>query len=166
MIHRFHIFVAACTMICASSGVAYAAGPTAKDLEAVQTCLQAKGAHPSDREACIGVVANPCIGDEGAHAPSEIIACFAREQLVWDRLLNGAFDKLQKSLGDEQRKKLQEMQRSWLDTRERTCAFYYHYFQGSMANPMMANCDNRETARRALFLLGFSEDLSTDSGRR
>jgi uncharacterized protein YecT (DUF1311 family) len=57
---------------------------------------------------------------------------------------------------------LREMQKSWLDTRERTCAFYYHYFQGTMANPMMANCNNRETARRALFLIGFAEDLPTE----
>jgi uncharacterized protein YecT (DUF1311 family) len=165
MIPRLHICVAACAMIFASSGAAKAEAPAAKDLAAVQTCLQKKGVHPSDREACIGVVATPCIGDEGAHAPSETIACFEREQSVWGQLLDGAFGKLQKSLDDDQRNKLQEMQRSWLDTRERTCAFYYHYFQGSMANPMMANCNNRETARRALFLLGFSEDLRSDNKR-
>ena len=166
MNRRLRVVVAACAMTCAGFGAARAEGPAAKDLEAVQACLQKKGIHPSDREACIGVVANPCVGDEGAHPPSETIACFEREQKVWDQLLSGAFGKLQKSLDDEQRNKLQEMQRSWLDTRERTCAFYYHYFQGSMANPMMANCNNRETARRALFLLGFSEDLPSGDPRR
>jgi uncharacterized protein YecT (DUF1311 family) len=52
------------------------------------------------------------------------------------------------------------MQRSWLDSRKHTCDFYYDYFQGSMANPMMANCGNRETARRAVFLMGFAEDVA------
>ena len=31
-----------------------------------------------------------------------------------------------------------------------------------MANPMMANCYNRETARRAIFLMGFADDLPKD----
>jgi hypothetical protein len=44
--------------------------------------------------------------------------------------------------------------------RKRTCAFYYDYFQGRMANPMTANCENRETARRAVVLMGFAEDAS------
>jgi len=40
----------------------------------------------------------------------------------------------------------------------RTCAFYWDYFQGTMASPMSAACMNEETARRALFLLGFLHD--------
>jgi uncharacterized protein YecT (DUF1311 family) len=143
--------------------VAMAEAPTPKDIQAVQTCLTAKGEHPSDREACIDVVAKPCIGNEGARAPSEIIACFDREQLVWNQLLNDAVGKLNDAFDEEQRTKLRDMQRSWQDTRERTCAFYFNYFRGSMANPMMANCSNRETARRALFLLGFAEDLPKDT---
>ena len=149
------------------SGVipAMAEEPAPKDIKAVQTCLTAKGEHPSDREACIGVVAKPCIGNEAARAPSEIIACFDREQVVWDRLLNGASGKLNDAFDEEQRTKLRDMQRSWQEARERTCAFYFQYFRGSMANPMMANCNNRETARRALFLLGFSEDLPKDRAK-
>ena len=36
--------------------------------------------------------------------------------------------------------------------------FIYDYFEGSMANPMIAACQNRETGRRALFLRGFADD--------
>ncbi len=32
------------------------------------------------------------------------------------------------------------------------------YFHGTMASPMSTSCDNREIARRALFLLGFLND--------
>ena len=75
-------------------------------------------------------------------------------------MLNDAYATLRDALDDDQRIKLRDMQRSWLETRKRTCAFYYDYFQGSMANPMMANCENRETARRAVFLMGFAEDVA------
>jgi uncharacterized protein YecT (DUF1311 family) len=147
-----------------SAGVARAEAPAAKDVQTIQTCLKGKDSD-REQEACIGIIARPCVGDEGARAPSEVIACFNREERVWDQLLAAAYRELDDSLASEQRDKLRDMQRSWTDTRERTCAFYYQYFQGSMANPMMANCRNRETARRALFLIGFADDLPQGKGR-
>jgi uncharacterized protein YecT (DUF1311 family) len=135
--------------------------PDPKDLEAVQACLKARGGAARDREICIEVVAKPCIGpDEPAKPPSALIECFGREQLVWDQMLNQAFRTLRDGLDDKQRTRLRNMQRSWVATRDRTCAFYYDYFQGSMANPMMASCTNRETARRAIFLIGFADDMA------
>ena len=50
------------------------------------------------------------------------------------------------------------MQRAWIGSRDRTCAFYWDFFRGTMASPMSAFCNNRETARRALFLLGFLDN--------
>ena len=50
------------------------------------------------------------------------------------------------TLDPDQQAKLREMQRSWIHTRDLTCAFWYDYFQGTMANPMIAYCNNRETA--------------------
>ena len=58
-------------------------------------------------------------------------------------------------LDDKQQIKLRDMQRAWIASRDKTCAFYWDYFQGSMANPMLAECVSRQTARGALFLLGF-----------
>jgi uncharacterized protein YecT (DUF1311 family) len=140
--------------------------PQAKDLRTVQACLKSND-RPRKREGCIGVVADPCIGaDEGSRSPAEIIACLDREQLVWDQLLNAAYRKLRNNLDDDQRTKLRDMQKSWVDTRDRTCAFYYDYFQGTMANPMIANCSNRETARRALFLIAFAEDLPNNENAK
>jgi uncharacterized protein YecT (DUF1311 family) len=52
------------------------------------------------------------------------------------------------------------MQRSWIHTRDLTCTFWYDYFQGTMANPMIAYCNNRETARRAIFLRVFATDIA------
>ena len=53
---------------------------------------------------------------------------------------------------------MREMQRAWIESRKRSCDFYWDFFQGTMASPMSAFCENRETARRALFLLGFLDD--------
>jgi hypothetical protein len=39
-----------------------------------------------------------------------------------------------------------------------SCAFDWDFFRGTMASPMNAFCNNRETARRALFLLGFLDN--------
>ena len=52
------------------------------------------------------------------------------------------------------------MQRAWIDSRDRACGFFYDFFEGTMANPMIASCLNRETARRAVFLMGFADDLA------
>jgi uncharacterized protein YecT (DUF1311 family) len=66
------------------------------------------------------------------------------------------------ALEPDQQDKLREMQRSWIIPA--TCAFWYDYFQGTMANPMIAYCNNRETARRAIFLLIFAADIADRSG--
>jgi uncharacterized protein YecT (DUF1311 family) len=142
---------------------AMAEEPEPRDLKAVQACLKAHDAASDDQEKCIGVVSQPCIGKINNQPPSEVMGCYDREQRAWDKLLNAAYHKLRDNLDDDQRKKLHDMQTSWLDTRDRTCAFYYDYFQGTMANPMIRNCNNRETARRALFLIGFADDLPKNS---
>jgi uncharacterized protein YecT (DUF1311 family) len=133
--------------------------PQSKDLDKVQACLKTHQGSTRDREKCIDVVAGPCIGDEASRKDFEVTACLRREETVWDQLLNAAYRKLRDNLEEEQRNKLRDMQKSWIDSRERTCAFFYDFFQGTMANPMIANCNNRETARRALFLMGFVDDL-------
>jgi uncharacterized protein YecT (DUF1311 family) len=133
--------------------------PDAKDAKAVQTCMGGKGAR--NAEVCIGVVATPCIGpDEGAKRDREIEDCLGREKLVWDQILNDSYRAMRDGLDDDQRVKLQEMQRAWIAMRDASCHFYYDFFQGLMANPMIANCDNRETARRAIFLKGFADDMA------
>jgi uncharacterized protein YecT (DUF1311 family) len=49
------------------------------------------------------------------------------------------------------------MQRAWIAARDRSCAFYWDYHQGTIAVPMVAYCMLRETARRVMFLRGFLE---------
>jgi len=138
--------------------VAHAQTPKAKPT--VEACLAASKAPPNS-DTCIGVTSNPCIGpDEGAKRDSEVVACLDDEQRQWDKVLNASFQALLKGLEPEQQTKLREMQRAWLVSRELTCRFYFDYFDGTMANPMIANCINRETARRAIFLKGFADDMA------
>lgn len=133
---------------------------THKSKQTVEACLAASKAKPNT-DTCIGVTSNPCIGpDEGAKPDSAVIACLDDEQQHWDKVLNASFQALLKGLEPEQQTKLREMQRTWLTSRATTCGFYQDYFDGTMANPMIANCMNRETARRAIFLKGFADDLA------
>ena len=98
--------------------------------------------------------------NEASMPPSEVIACYDRERAVWDDILNETYRRLGKAVDEEQQVKLREMQRAWIASRDKSCAFIYDILQGSMANPMMAACLTRETGRRALFLLPFLDDVA------
>ena len=106
-------------------------------------------------------VAKPCMGgDEAAAGGRRQIDCLDRERLVWDKIVNDSYKAMMNALDSDQQTKLREMQRSWIHTRDLTCAFWYDYFQGTMANPMIAYCNNRETARRAIYLRVFATDIA------
>ncbi len=150
--------------LCVALAFALAATPSradkldAADSAKVQSCVKSAGAAMRDRERCIGVVADPCAEKEDAQSTADQVACAAREFAVWDDILNETFRRLRDKLDTKQKIKLRLMQRAWIESRKRSCDFYWDFFQGTMASPMSAFCENRETARRALFLLGFLDD--------
>lgn len=150
----------AVTLMTALPASAQADKPNARDSKVIQDCVKTKTGRNWAWENCLGVVSEPCVKDEASMPPSEIIACYAREQAVWDNILNESFRRLRDALEAEQVLKLREMQRAWIASRDKTCAFLYDYFQGTMANPMIAACMSRETGRRALYLLGFANDVA------
>ena len=133
------------------------ARPDTADSVAVQSCIKA-AAGGSQRERCIGIIADPCADQPGAESTAGQVACAARENAVWDDILNETYRRLRDTLDPQQKNKLRIMQRAWIDSRTRSCAFYWDFFRGTMAAPMNAFCNNRETARRALFLLGFLDN--------
>ena len=139
--------------------------PVAKDVAAIGDCLRKQdkrggGSQEADEAACLMTVAKPCIGDEGAATSRRQIDCLDRERRVWDQILNESYKTMMNTFDPDQQAKLREMQRSWIANRDLTCAFWYDYFQGTMANPMIASCNNRETARRAIFLRVFATDIA------
>jgi uncharacterized protein YecT (DUF1311 family) len=131
--------------------------PDVKASMAIQDCVKTKSANGTG-ELCIGIVSTPCLERDDTKSTADMTNCVSREQAVWDDILNETFRRLRDKLDDQQQGKLREMQRAWIASRDKTCAFYWDYFQGTMATPMSAECVNRETAQRALFLLFFLND--------
>ena len=74
---------------------------------------------------------------QAAHGAAE---CFRAEQAIWDDLLNENFRKLREDLDEDQKTKLRDMQRAWIEYRNTTCQFYYDKIQGTMAVDMTAAC--------------------------
>jgi len=133
--------------------------PSAKDAAVIQKCIKEKTGRNWAWENCIGIISKPCTKDEGAMRPQEVMACDRREQAVWDSILNESYRRLMEKLDETQQQKLREMQRAWIMSRDKSCMFLYDYFEGTMANPMIVACEARETGRRALYLLGFRNDV-------
>jgi len=125
------------------------------DTAALQACLKSELGQELAGERCIGVVADPCL-DKGP-STSEQVECTTRELVVWDAMLNADYKALLRKLDKGQIAKLQDAQRAWIASRDRTCDFYWHFHQGTMAVPMSAYCRLRETARRVMYLRNFVE---------
>ena len=143
------------------SAVAFAQDkPAAKDAAAIKKCIKTKTGRHWAWETCIGIVSEPCAKKEESMPPSEVIACEDRERAVWDSVLNESYHRLREALDEEQKGKLQAMQRARMASRDRNCKFLYDYFQGTMANPMIAACLRRATGMQALYLRGFADDVA------
>jgi len=128
--------------------------PDARAAAAIQDCVKSKSATGMG-ETCIGIVSGPCLDKAADPSTAGMVACVARERAVWDDILNETYNRLRAKLDDKQQQKLRDMQRAWIAARDATCGFYWDFYQGTMASPMSAGCVNKETAERALFLLGF-----------
>jgi len=149
-------FVAGMTLLATSTidGKAQTRRPNAKEIAAIQECVK-QSAGTDKADSCIyKLVAEPCSEAEGGSNLGRA-DCYRIEQAIWDRLLNEAYQQLQGELQKTQLGKLREMQRAWIAARDRTCEFYHHKIEGSMAVPMSASCLLRETAQRALLLKQF-----------
>jgi uncharacterized protein YecT (DUF1311 family) len=147
----------ALTVALAAPALAQNGKPDAKASAAIQDCVKTKSANGTG-ELCIDIVATPCLERDDTKSTADMVNCVAVETRVWDDILNETFRRLKAKLDDTQQTKLREMQQTWIDSRDKTCAFYWDYYQGTMADPMRADCVNRQTAQRALFLLFFLND--------
>ena len=150
------LILATMIVLSPSFSVGQAAAPNARDVAVVQDCLKSQRGREFKGERCIGVVVDPCL--KRTRSTADQNACADREFAVWDDILNETYRRLGKQLEEEQKGKAREMQRSWIETRDKTCAFYWDYFQGTMASPMSSYCNVRETARRAMFLKFFMDE--------
>lgn len=152
------VLVMAGALFGATESRAEAARPNARDSAAIQSCIKSARGDATTAERCIDTIADPCLKQPAANSTAGQVACVDRELAVWDDILNETFRRLRDKLDAEQKIKLRDMQRAWIESRDKTCAFYWDYHQGTIAVPMAAFCRNRETARRALLLLSFLND--------
>jgi len=155
---RIAVVLAFVALQVASPTLAQGDKPDARASAAIQDCTKSNSANDGTLEVCIGIVSAPCLKREETQSTADNIACIDREAKVWDDILNETFRRLREKLDEAQQRKLRDMQRAWIVSRDRSCAFDWDYFQGTMASPVSAACMNREIGRRALFLLGFLND--------
>jgi uncharacterized protein YecT (DUF1311 family) len=152
---------AAITLAVLCGAPAFADGkPEPIDVATIEKCLKAKTGHHWSWERCIGQISEPCTKDESNMTDRAVIDCEDRERAVWDDILNKSYNVLLKALDADQQRKLREMQRAWMTSRDKSCEFRYDYFQGTMANPMIAACLSRATGMQALYLRGFADDVA------
>jgi len=150
------VLAAVLMMTLASAALAQSTGPGIRDTKDIEDCIKTAAGPDADMQRavkCVGIVSAPCL--EKAKSTADMNRCHDRERAVWDDILNETYRRLGEKLDDAQRGKLRDMQRAWIADRDKSCGFYWDYYQGTMASPMAATCVNRETAQRALFLLGF-----------
>jgi len=151
------IAFAIATMCLAGAAQAQTRTPTVQEVTAVQYCFAKYEDDAEIEKNCLfKLVAEPCMNEEGGYSTHGMADCHRIETKMWDRILNETFRELLADLKDKEReKKLREMQRAWIVSRDRTCEFYDPVVHGSQAIPMGAACMARETARRAILLKGF-----------
>jgi uncharacterized protein YecT (DUF1311 family) len=155
MRRRQRALAALAVIACLAAPAAAQDKPDAKDVAIIHGCLKQSGNDTARRESCVGLIATPCLDSDKANSTADMVECSTRERAVWDDILNESYRRLRDALDDKQRTALRNAQRAWIASRDKSCAFYYDFFQGTMANPMVAFCMNKETGKRAVFLLEF-----------
>ncbi len=132
--------------------------PTAKEVSAIRACATKyqDNLDQVEQQCLFKLVGDPCTETPEGSSNVGTADCYRLEAAIWDNLLNENFKSLLGTLDDQQVAKLRAMQRAWMAYRDTTCDFYWDKIQGTMAIPMSAACNARETARRAVLLQFFS----------
>ena len=132
--------------------------PTAKEVSAIRSCAakHQDNLDEVEQQCLFKLVGDPCTETPEGASNVGTADCYRLEAAIWDNLLNENFKNLLADLDDQQAAKLRAMQHAWIAYRDTTCNFYWDKIHGTMAIPMSAACDARETARRAVLLQFFS----------
>ena len=99
----------------AAESRAEAARPDARDSAAIQSCIKSARGDATAAERCIDSIADPCLKQPAANSTAGQVACVDRELAVWDDILNETFRRLRDKLDEEQKIKLRDMQRAWIE---------------------------------------------------
>jgi uncharacterized protein YecT (DUF1311 family) len=128
--------------------------PTASEVAAIRDCAKKyeTNVDEGERQCLFNLVSDRCTNTPEGSSNLWMADCYRVERTIWDNLLNENYKNLAADLDEQQTAKLRDMQRAWIASRDATCGFYWTKIGGSMAAPMAAGCEARETARRALLL--------------
>ncbi len=127
----------------------------ANDTADIEDCLKSK---PDAQESCIGIVSDPCLDRDSTKSTADQNACINREFAVWDDILNETFGGCATSSTMRRRPSCATCSAPGSRRRKRPARSIGITIRAPMASPMAAACVNKETARRALFLIGFMLD--------
>jgi uncharacterized protein YecT (DUF1311 family) len=131
--------------------------PKPTDAPAIRTCVAGQKPAKGKPHPCVEAIAKACMQEVGNDYDSTQRDCYRRGAAAWDVILNEEYGRLRDGLDAARFSALRDQQRVWLKTKTAKCDGIYAKFQGTMAHPMMANCENRETAQRALILMSHSK---------
>jgi uncharacterized protein YecT (DUF1311 family) len=107
---------------------------------------------PTSAASCIGVIAEPCMGEPGGESNSGMAQCSYREAAVWDERLNQNYKKRLDDAEPAYRDALKKMQHAWIAYRDAKCGAISVGEPGTISIPMTASCVLDETARQAIDL--------------
>lgn len=98
------------------------------------------------------LLTGPALAADCADQPSQaaMTACFKGDFKTADTALNTLYQRLTKSLEADDRKMLQDAQRSWIAFRDKHCAFVANpNVGGSIYSTIVSDCTTKATAARA-----------------
>lgn len=130
--------------------------PRPTDAPAIRACVAENKPAKGKPHPCIETIAKSCMQEVGNDYDSTQRDCYRRGAQAWDVILNEEYARLREGLDSARFTVLRNQQRGWLKNKTAKCDGIYAKFQGTMAYPMMAFCENRETAQRALVLMSHS----------
>ncbi|MDB5601466.1 MAG: hypothetical protein JWN71_3510 [Xanthobacteraceae bacterium] len=130
--------------------------PKSADAPAIRTCVTEKTPAKGKPNPCVETIAKTCMIEVGNDYDGTQRDCYRRGAQAWDVILNEEYGRLREGLDSARFNVLRNQQRAWLKKKTAKCDGIYAQFQGTMAYPMMAFCENRETALRALVLMSHS----------
>jgi len=148
--------IGAVACLIAGSGTAEAAsraGYTRADMAEIDSCIVKAQKNSQHARVCIGAAAQVCERQPEMASNAGIKDCLTRENAYRDEILNDRYQQLMRNFSDQNAKKLQAMQRSWIAWRKEKCELPYMLYEGgTMAGVMSTSCFMETTAIRALEL--------------
>ena len=130
--------------------------------DAIDACVQAERAAGKDGLSCIGKLANPCLERPENASTIAMYECIRKETVLWDNMLNAEYKQLRGLLESERKRiALRDVQRLWIKYRDADCGLARVFYDGgTISTPIAANCVLYKTARRAIEILVWREDMS------